>query len=125
LYRNLPADKIHLNKRVVSVDAKAKIVRCGDGTEYPYDTLISTMPLDLLCKQISNVPGYKVPQRPFLLPPSSFLVPPSSFLLPPSSFLVPPSSFLLPPPSSLLPPPSSLLPRPSLLYMLDVCRMEN
>jgi len=59
LCENLPKSKIHLNKNVLLVDAKEKAVRCADGTVYAYDKLISTMPLDLLCKQVSGLAPFK------------------------------------------------------------------
>jgi len=59
LYNNLPKDKIRLNTRVVGVDAKSKTLSLADGSRLPYDTLITTMPLSTLCRQMSNLPGFK------------------------------------------------------------------
>jgi len=44
-----PASKVRLHKKVVTIDLDAKIVKFADGTTERYDTLISTMPLDVLC----------------------------------------------------------------------------
>lgn len=41
---------------VVAVDASPRAVVCGNGSIHPWDTLISTMPLDALCRSISDLP---------------------------------------------------------------------
>ncbi|MDX9912724.1 MAG: FAD-dependent oxidoreductase [Phycisphaerales bacterium] len=41
-----------LNARVVSIDVDAKTVRFEDGAEERYDTLLSAMPLDVLCRDV-------------------------------------------------------------------------
>lgn len=41
---------------VVAVDTSTHVVVCANGTIHPWDTLISTMPLDLLCGLISDLP---------------------------------------------------------------------
>jgi protoporphyrinogen oxidase len=50
--REGPDSKIRLNKRVVSVDADAKVISFADGSTDTYDVLISTMPLDVLCGRV-------------------------------------------------------------------------
>jgi len=40
---------IKLNKRVKTIHADAKVVHFTDGTSTPYDSLITTIPLDILC----------------------------------------------------------------------------
>ncbi len=50
--REAPGSHIRLNKEVVSIDADAKTVTFADGAVEPYDLLISTMPLDLLCTRV-------------------------------------------------------------------------
>lgn len=42
-------DNIRFGRDVIEVDVDAKVVRCADGSEAPYDTLLSTIPLDVLC----------------------------------------------------------------------------
>jgi len=51
-------DHVRLNRRAVSIDVDAKHVRFADGSIEPYDHLISTMPLDVLCRDVlaGNVP---------------------------------------------------------------------
>ena len=41
-----------LSARVVSIDVDKKIVRFEDGAEERYDTLLSAMPLDVLCRDV-------------------------------------------------------------------------
>lgn len=50
---------ITLNKRVVRIDAARRIVTFSDGTTERYDMLLSTMPLDILCRDVlsGDVPG--------------------------------------------------------------------
>jgi protoporphyrinogen oxidase len=43
---------IRLNKKAVRVDADLKIVFFEDGHAEPYDILISTMPVDVLCRDV-------------------------------------------------------------------------
>ena len=50
LANRLPSDKIHLNKRVDSVDINKKFVTFNDGTVEEYDVLFSTIPLTNLIK---------------------------------------------------------------------------
>jgi len=47
-----PGSKIRLNKKVVSIDLDARRVMFEDGATEGYDTLVSTMPLDILCATI-------------------------------------------------------------------------
>jgi protoporphyrinogen oxidase len=46
----LPGDRLLFNRRVLKVDSKVRTVIVDDGSEYPYDVLISTMPIDQLVK---------------------------------------------------------------------------
>ncbi len=39
---------IHYGKRVIRIDVHEKIVYCADGTEIPYQTIISTLPLNTM-----------------------------------------------------------------------------
>jgi protoporphyrinogen oxidase len=43
---------IEVNRTVFSIDAESKVVRFDDGSEEPYDILVSTMPLDRLCQNV-------------------------------------------------------------------------
>ena len=47
---------IRLNKSVVKIDTKAKIVSFADGTKTEYDNLISTLPLPEIVKMLDDVP---------------------------------------------------------------------
>jgi len=46
---------IELSRSAVRIDHAAKIVHFADGSHEPYDILISTMPLDVLCRDV--IPG--------------------------------------------------------------------
>jgi len=46
----LPQEKLHFNKRVISVDLKAHTCRTEDGATYKYEHLIPTLPLDELVR---------------------------------------------------------------------------
>lgn len=48
---------IRLNKSVVKIDTKAKIVSFADGTMAEYDNLISTLPLPEIVKMLDDVPA--------------------------------------------------------------------
>jgi protoporphyrinogen oxidase len=50
LARALPQERIRCNKKVVGLDAAAKVLSFADGTTMEFDQLISTMPLDILCR---------------------------------------------------------------------------
>jgi protoporphyrinogen oxidase len=59
IYRRLAqrlADQIVYDKEVVRVDTGARRLRFADGQEQPYDALVSTMPVDLLVRSISDCP---------------------------------------------------------------------
>lgn len=43
---------VSLNTAISSIDVDAKIAHFADGTQTPFDSLISTMPLDILCNKI-------------------------------------------------------------------------
>ncbi|MBW3641423.1 MAG: FAD-dependent oxidoreductase [Actinobacteria bacterium] len=48
--------KLHLETPVASVDPHAKEVRTADGRRWPYDVLLSTMPLNRLVQSMEGVP---------------------------------------------------------------------
>ncbi len=59
LYESLRAfveHKLHLQTPVAAVDPEAKEVRTADGRHWPYDVLLSTMPLNLLVGSMEGVP---------------------------------------------------------------------
>ncbi|MEN6338237.1 MAG: FAD-dependent oxidoreductase [Phycisphaerales bacterium] len=51
----LPSERLHLGAEAVEIDAAAKTVRLSDGRTVEYDWLITTMPLDLLLRRISDL----------------------------------------------------------------------
>jgi protoporphyrinogen oxidase len=54
LYKLINPQNVRLNSSVVSVDDVNKCVVLQDGTKIDYDYVISTMPLDNLCKMIKG-----------------------------------------------------------------------
>ncbi len=54
--RGYVESKLHLETPVVSVDPRAKEVRTADGRVWPYDVLLSTMPLNRLIACTEGVP---------------------------------------------------------------------
>lgn len=50
------ADRIDYGRRVIGIDAGAKVVRCDDGAEIRYGTIVSTMPLDRLVGALADCP---------------------------------------------------------------------
>ncbi|MFN9992513.1 MAG: protoporphyrinogen/coproporphyrinogen oxidase, partial [Phycisphaerales bacterium] len=50
--RETPGSHIKMNKRVKSIDADRKVIAFDDGSSERYDTLISTMPLDVLYRDV-------------------------------------------------------------------------
>ncbi|HEX3542204.1 MAG TPA: FAD-dependent oxidoreductase [Acidimicrobiales bacterium] len=54
--RQIVDDHLELEKPVVSVDPHAKVVRTADGRSWPYDVLLSTMPLNRLIWCMESVP---------------------------------------------------------------------
>lgn len=50
--RETPRGHIRLNARCTSVDVDRRVVRFEDGREDRYDALLSTMPLDVLCRDV-------------------------------------------------------------------------
>ena len=54
LYKKLPAKNFHFSKNVTSIDAKKKEVTYSDGTSEHYDAIVSTMPLDCLCRIVKE-----------------------------------------------------------------------
>jgi UDP-galactopyranose mutase len=54
--RRFVEPNLHLETPVASVDPVAKVVRTKDGREWPYDVLLSTMPLNKLVGCMEGVP---------------------------------------------------------------------
>ena len=54
--RTFVEHKLHLETRVASVDPDEKVVRTTDGRTWPYDVLLSTMPLNVLVQSMEGVP---------------------------------------------------------------------
>jgi len=52
----LPKEKVRLHSELVSVDSTRRLLRFQDGREENYDFLISTMPVDQLCRIINGIP---------------------------------------------------------------------
>lgn len=69
-------DKIRLNASVASIDVDAKLITLTDGTQEKYDTLISAMPVDVLCKDILKgaVPATVRDESQRLLHSSGYMV---------------------------------------------------
>ncbi|MBL9000987.1 MAG: FAD-dependent oxidoreductase [Phycisphaerae bacterium] len=58
--KETPHSRIRLRKRCNRIDVDTRTVYFDDGTNVPYDTLISTKPLDVLCQSILTG---EVPER--------------------------------------------------------------
>ena len=54
LAARVPVDRVHVEKDVLRVDAARKLVHFADGSTDHYDALISTMPLNVLCRQMDD-----------------------------------------------------------------------
>jgi protoporphyrinogen oxidase len=54
--RTYVEDNLHLETPVTSLDPVAKEVRTGDGRRWPYDVLLSTMPLNRLVEALEPAP---------------------------------------------------------------------
>ena len=54
--RQYVAPNLELETSVTGIDPVAKVVRTADGRSYPYDALLSTMPLNKLLGSIDGVP---------------------------------------------------------------------
>ena len=54
VYKLINPENIRLKSNVTGVNADSKVVHLADGTEISYDFLISTMPLDTMCKSIEG-----------------------------------------------------------------------
>eukprot|EP00742_Colponemidia_sp_Colp-10_P001553 GILJ01001667.1.p1 GENE.GILJ01001667.1~~GILJ01001667.1.p1 ORF type:complete len:475 (+),score=55.24 GILJ01001667.1:41-1465(+) len=52
--KHLPQEKLHLNKTVKKIDCLSKTISFADGSEETYDYIISTLPLDVMCKLAVN-----------------------------------------------------------------------
>ena len=50
----LPYERLSLCSRVLRIDTSARRVLCEDGTSFPYDRLISTIPLDQLLRTLTD-----------------------------------------------------------------------
>jgi protoporphyrinogen oxidase len=55
--RRLPAGRAVYGARVTGVDLSRRIVQLDGGQSHPFDFLLSTMPLDLLCELAVPLPG--------------------------------------------------------------------
>lgn len=51
-FQPLLRDHLHLGRLLLAIDPARRIARFADGSQEPYDVLISTMPLDVLCTQV-------------------------------------------------------------------------
>ena len=56
--RTFVEPNLHLETPVASVDPVAKVVRTADGRTWPYDVLLSTMPLNKLVGSMTSVPDH-------------------------------------------------------------------
>jgi UDP-galactopyranose mutase len=56
--RQYVAPNLELETSVTGIDPVAKVVRTADGRSYPYDALLSTMPLNKLLGSIDGVPEH-------------------------------------------------------------------
>ena len=56
----LPAGRLHFDRRVVAVSTRDRQVQYADGSRGWYDTLVSTMPLDLLLGAITDRPDLSI-----------------------------------------------------------------
>mmetsp|Transcript_39907 Transcript_39907/g.64702 ORF Transcript_39907/g.64702 Transcript_39907/m.64702 type:complete len:492 (+) Transcript_39907:135-1610(+) len=56
LYDRIPKEFSQMGNAVVKVDAERHILEFADGKKISYGSLISTMPLDLLCKSLVGLP---------------------------------------------------------------------
>ena len=52
----IPGSHFHYNTRVAKIDAGRRIVRTAAGREYPYDVLISTLPVDVCTQLMGDAP---------------------------------------------------------------------
>ncbi len=59
LAARLPKDKLKASTTVRSIDPHKKVVSCGNGDEYSYDTLISTMPMNELLTLLTDDSMFK------------------------------------------------------------------
>lgn len=50
----LPAEKFHYNEELIAVDLENKIAEFKSGTKVKYEKMISSIPVDKLCKKISD-----------------------------------------------------------------------
>ncbi len=59
IYRRLAlrlADRLRYRTAVVEIDADGRLLRTADGTQWGYDALVSTMPLDRLVSSLRSAP---------------------------------------------------------------------
>jgi len=54
VYNLINKENVRLDSTVVGVDADAKVVKLADGSEVKFDYLVSTMPLDIMCKMVQG-----------------------------------------------------------------------
>jgi protoporphyrinogen oxidase len=48
-------DKFHFSKNVQTIEHQSKCITCADGSQYTYDAIINTIPLDLLTQKIPQL----------------------------------------------------------------------
>ena len=59
IYRRLAlklGERVQFNRSVERIDTEAKTIRFDDGSDEPYDRLVSTMPLDILVRMLVHCP---------------------------------------------------------------------
>lgn len=54
LAQALPEKKFQFKKKVVAIDGEKKVISYEDGTSETYDAIVSTMPMDYLCRIVSG-----------------------------------------------------------------------
>jgi protoporphyrinogen oxidase len=54
LARRLPGERMRARHRVISLDIEARVLTCDNGEQFPYDAIVSTMPLDRLLASLEG-----------------------------------------------------------------------
>lgn len=74
--REGPDSRIRLTKHVRTIDVDRRIVTFTDGSTDRYDALVSTMPLDVLCRDVlrGDIPGWLAPTACRLLHSAGHMV---------------------------------------------------
>ncbi len=70
----LPSDRLRFNARVAAVDAAQRVVTLEEGERLSYDTLISALPLDVLCGMTSGLSPASVAAAERLLYSTSHII---------------------------------------------------